>query len=701
MKKKILLALLVSVLSSVLLSSCGVKKAFSELDKYNYFAAKNNFDKRLKNNQSPAAYGLSLIYSRNDNPFSNIDSAYHFAIMAVETYDKKPRKHSKWEKSLDYTLTKAKNHREKISDLAFTEVVEENTVDGFKFFLTKYPWSKHFLRAEEKRDSLAFLEAKNDGNSESYEEFLNMYAMNKWTMEAVELLQLAQYKETVSKDNVESYLDFIQKYPDNAWVEKAHEEIYELETKGNTIAEFYRFIKAYPSNPFVEDAWQKLYRLSIADYKTESIRSFSKKYPEFPFQDMIERDLHMVGKNLFQFVRGGKYGFMNENSSIVIPAKFDYAENFKDGLAVVSKEGKYGYINKEGSLMIDYQFDEAGDFDQGRAIVAKGDYYGLIDVSGSYVLQPKFEDIGPISEDLMYVESAEGFQYYKLDGSLAFEGIFDEAFSFRNGMAQVRQENKNGFILPNGSFLISVEDGSLRLFKDSLFVHEVRGEANLISLSGGFLFPESFDEIGVLVDNRAIVQKDGKYGYINGKGEVVIPLKFISFPNYLQFAQFKNNHAVSRQGDRYTLIDKDGKKLLPALFSGVGAYGKLIPVTKGSGWGYCDDAARLRVNYQYSYAHEFVNGIAIVDNNGKQGLINLEGKEITNIQYESIKRIENNLFLVKENNQFGILTENGAVLVESKYDRITQMKDDLFQLISNEDISYYDILNDRFISLER
>lgn len=44
-----------------------------------------------------------------------------------------------------------------------------------------------------------------------------------------------------------------------------------------------------------------------------------------------------------------KYAYMNRSGKLITPFKFDYAENFSEGLAVVSIGDKWGYIDKQGN----------------------------------------------------------------------------------------------------------------------------------------------------------------------------------------------------------------------------------------------------------------------------------------------------------------------------------------------------------------
>ena len=58
--------------------------------------------------------------------------------------------------------------------------------------------------------------------------------------------------------------------------------------------------------------------------------------------------------------------------------------------------------------------------------------------------------------------------------------------------------------------------------------------------------------------------------------------------------------------------------------------------------------------------------------NGKYGLINLEGKKITKALYEDIESLEykQGMLLVKRNGKFGIINLKGQKIIDFKYDKI-------------------------------
>lgn len=116
-----------------------------------------------------------------------------------------------------------------------------------------------------------------------------------------------------------------------------------------------------------------------------------KPLPGFSWEYNEVRPIH---EGFARFKKNGKYGFLNANGEIVIPAIYDFATFFVDGIACVSihdKYGKYKYggINTDGVLVIPCQYDQSFFFENGIALVKKDDQVGLIDKYGNSTFFPK------------------------------------------------------------------------------------------------------------------------------------------------------------------------------------------------------------------------------------------------------------------------------------------------------------------------
>ena len=111
-----------------------------------------------------------------------------------------------------------------------------------------------------------------------------------------------------------------------------------------------------------------------------------------------------------------KYGYKH-NGRIVIPAKYDDAWEFSEGLACVKTGGKRGFIDKSGAMVIPAKYDVAGSFSEGLAKVQINGKWGFIDKSGNMVIPAKYEVTGSFSNGKAYVQLNGRWFYIDKNGN--------------------------------------------------------------------------------------------------------------------------------------------------------------------------------------------------------------------------------------------------------------------------------------------
>ncbi len=120
----------------------------------------------------------------------------------------------------------------------------------------------------------------------------------------------------------------------------------------------------------------------------------------------------------------GEWGYINKQGQLVIKPIFSAANSFSEGLAAVEvgrknvlyeesgetlrKEiaGKWGYIDGTGKQVIPAQFDLANSFSEGLAVVKIKDNCGYVNKIGKVVLQPQFSSCEDFAEGLAAVKTS-------------------------------------------------------------------------------------------------------------------------------------------------------------------------------------------------------------------------------------------------------------------------------------------------------
>ncbi len=256
-----------------------------------------------------------------------------------------------------------------------------------------------------------------------------------------------------------------------------------------------------------------------------------------------------TSKNLdrFLFQKNSKLGFIDRTGKIVIPPKFDRIDSsFSEGLAAVSIGEKWGYIDPMGKIVIPLKFDGAMSFKGGLgsiSIMDKGgsDKWGYVDRTGKIVIRPQFRGSGGDFDDrgLAFIYNGTDSSSYTID--------------------------KTGKIVATG--VPNPPDGSTSdaLMSDGLVAFKENGRYGYKDRTGKVVIPAKFDRIqynpGSFNDGLAPACLNEKCGYIDKTGKIAVPFQF-DLVGY----KFSDGLAWVNVGEKLGYIDKTGKFVIPARY---------------------------------------------------------------------------------------------------------------------------------------
>ena len=290
----------------------------------------------------------------------------------------------------------------------------------------------------------------------------------------------------------------------------------------------------------------------------------------------------------------GKYGFIDASGRVRIPAKFDGALPFTEGLAAVSLGGKWGFIDSAGRIAIPMTYYAVSPFSDGVAAVTLASVApqprqcGYIDRSGLFVIKPQtrfsckdfkegFAIVGLYHET--YGEPFDG--YMNKEGELVLGGQYVRADPFSEGLARIVDFEKTVFI--NGLGEIVIYLGNYRGAGQQGDEYEPAGS-----------FSEGLALVGIKIMTR---YGYSRYGFINKKGRVVFEL-----PEEVRvMGAFSGGRAlVIREKTEKVKVD-------------MGGGGEVITMeVQTSPYGYVDKRGREAVPARFSQAENFSEALAAV-----------------------------------------------------------------------------------------
>ncbi len=304
--------------------------------------------------------------------------------------------------------------------------------------------------------------------------------------------------------------------------------------------------------------------------------------------------------------------YINTNDSSLYSIQ-DYRE-LNNHLMFYGENDKVGLINLKGEVVLPANYDMIRKFQNGKGrkdnlIIVKDGFFGLLDSKLNELFPPIYSTSknGSPEQNIIYG------QYIRV---------------FKNG--------KCGIISENGDILIDFLFDEFKPIHDSLYIGLIYKDENEIKnipihshwdwgykVTTCILFDKdfiiktelkNFDYIYYWGIKRFIVKKDNKFGVLNHKGEVVIPLEYDNISS-------QNGNYFVYKGNKCGLINLEGKIVLPIEFNSLQFYGQAIYVTQEGLIGVYNDKYKLIAKPQFKFKTWEMGKYILTREDGSKGFV--------------------------------------------------------------------------------
>ena len=365
--------------------------------------------------------------------------------------------------------------------------------------------------------------------------------------------------------------------------------------------------------------------------------------------------------------------------------QYEQVDGFYDGLAAVRHHnGKWGFVNEKGTLVIPAEFDRVSSFDEGMCCVVSNGLYGLIDKKGKFIVPCQYKSMGLCLEGFLSVQDAETGKEGFIDktGKIVVPLKYDIVDRFFDGMAFVYKEKVGcGYVDATGKELIPLQYDYGWAFEQGTVPVKKNDKWGFINKKNKPLTSFVYDEAKPFEEGFSMVTKGNKKGYVNSQGKEIIPLL------YENAESFSDGLAAVKKGGKWGYIDTTGKVIIPFAYSYAGrfeegaAYVSIYDATfaidkTGNCVSNCEQLEKDKTQEpkegwlsRYEFVGETTDDFTVVGNGGLQGLVDKRGKEVIPTKFTRVEVAFNHAFVTLDGKQ-GMFDLKGKEIIPVIYDML-------------------------------
>ena len=425
-----------------------------------------------------------------------------------------------------------------------------------------------------------------ENNNKDYEYFA-LYSANKWGV-------INQEGETVIAPSYQEMIVIPDKTKDifictyNINEETGDYETKVLNSKNEEILTKYDQVEAIQNIDQNENVWYEKNVLKVKQNEKYGLIDLNGKellpceYEEIKAMQGIE-DSILIKKE-------GKYGLANDQGSIIIEPQYKEIKNlgktYKEGYITITQEEKYGVISATKKQVLENKYDNIEQIYLSNYYLVKEEgKQKLINTAGETIIEKGFDEIKSTTTDGVIFVQNKKYGEMNTSGEVTIEAKYQDLKQVKENVYIAKQDDKYGIIDKEQNNLLPFEYAGIKYNeKANLFIAEdveyktsIIDTNYLIKLTGILseinteksyirmrindeykyynLSCEEKSNTEVLTGNTLFLdKKDGKYGYIDKKGNVVIDYIYDDATE-----QNSYGYASIKKDGLWGSIDKNGK----------------------------------------------------------------------------------------------------------------------------------------------
>lgn len=219
---------------------------------------------------------------------------------------------------------------------------------------------------------------------------------------------------------------------------------------------------------------------------------------------------------------------MDTTGTFVSQQDFRRIATFSEGFAKFkNNKGRYGYLNKQGQVAMPATYIKAEDFQAGKAVVWEAyNKTGVLDSSGQLTMPLIHDKILAYSQGLALLKKRNsGYCYLNENAQAQTPVLYRSAKPFNGQLALVKPKDKWGIINTKGLTILSDKYDAISDFKEGAATVTINKFWGIVNDQGEVLLEPIYEQIEEVSNGLFRVEKANQIGYINKEGAWVWPMQ--------------------------------------------------------------------------------------------------------------------------------------------------------------------------------
>lgn len=229
---------------------------------------------------------------------------------------------------------------------------------------------------------------------------------------------------------------------------------------------------------------------------------------------------HVYGNNNYVVGTSGNYQIINTQTNQTANITYDSVKSINNGYIVVEKSDRYGIISATGEELVAPQYEDLTFAFQNYYIALKDNKYGIIDTNNGTKVAFNYNYLTYIQNANIIQGEKNNIESDLIDTSfnVRLSGIISE-INVNSGYLKIRTDSDYEYY----NFRFEKESNRTALPGNTLFLSKKDGKYGYVDKNGVVVINYIYDDgLEQNAEGFVAVKKDGKWGAINSKGETVV-----------------------------------------------------------------------------------------------------------------------------------------------------------------------------------